>query len=47
VYLKGWLEALKGDAHLIVTAASTAQRAADSILGRDRHEATRETATSG
>ncbi len=31
-YLKGWLEALKGDARMIVTAAS-AQRAADFILG--------------
>jgi antirestriction protein ArdC len=37
-YLKGWLEALKGDAHLIVTAASAAQRAADFILGRNAQE---------
>ena len=34
-YLKGWLEALKGDARLIVTAASAAQCAADFILGRN------------
>ncbi|MCA1602531.1 MAG: hypothetical protein LC776_13100 [Acidobacteria bacterium] len=27
-YLKGWVEALKGDARLIVTAASAAQREA-------------------
>ena len=37
-YLKGWLEALKGDARLIVTAASAAQRAADFILGRNTYE---------
>src|ERR1051326_822081 len=37
-YLKGWLGALKGDARLIVTAASAAQRAADFILGRNTHE---------
>ena len=34
-YLKGWLEVLKGDARLIVTATSAAQRAADFILGRN------------
>ncbi|MDQ3254611.1 MAG: zincin-like metallopeptidase domain-containing protein [Acidobacteriota bacterium] len=34
-YLKGWLEALRGDARLMVTAASAAQRAADFILGRN------------
>jgi antirestriction protein ArdC len=37
-YLKGWLGALKGDARLIVTAASAAQRAADFILGRKAQE---------
>jgi antirestriction protein ArdC len=37
-YLKGGLGALKGDARLIVTAASTAQRAADFILGRNVQE---------
>ena len=37
-YLKGWLGALKGDARLIVTAASAAQRAADFILGRNSQE---------
>ncbi len=35
-YLQGWLDALKGDTRLIVTAASAAQRAADFILGHDR-----------
>ena len=34
-YLRGWLEVLKADARMIVTAASAAQRAADFILGRD------------
>jgi len=37
-YLKGWLGALRGDARLIVTAASAAQRAADFILGRNSQE---------
>jgi antirestriction protein ArdC len=37
-YLKGWLEALKGDARLIVTAVSAAQRAADFILGKNVQE---------
>lgn len=46
-YLKGWLGALKGDARLIVTAASAAQRAADFILGRDCLEAVEETAILG
>jgi len=46
-YLKGWLEALKGDARLSVTAASAAHRATDFILGHDCQEATEETATSG
>ena len=32
-YIQGWLRALKGDNHLAVTAASAAQKAADSILG--------------
>ncbi len=32
-YLKGWLEALKGDTRMIITAASAAQCAADFILG--------------
>jgi antirestriction protein ArdC len=30
-YLKGWIEALKGDKRMVVTAASAAQRAADFI----------------
>lgn len=37
-YLKGWLEALKGGARMIVTAASAAQRAADFILGQSIQE---------
>jgi antirestriction protein ArdC len=37
-YLKGWLEALKGDSRLIVTAASATQRAADFILGLNIQE---------
>jgi antirestriction protein ArdC len=45
-YLKGWLGALRGDARLIVTAASAAQRAVDFILGRDYTEAVDETPTS-
>jgi antirestriction protein ArdC len=32
-YLRGWIARLKGDARLIVGAASAAQRAADFILG--------------
>jgi antirestriction protein ArdC len=34
-YLRTWVERLKSDARLIVTAASAAQRAADYILGHD------------
>lgn len=34
-YLKGWLDVLKGDTRMIVTAASAAQRAADFILGQN------------
>lgn len=33
-YLKGWIDALRGDARLIVSAAAQAQRAADFILNR-------------
>lgn len=33
-YLQNWMQALRGDARLIVTAASAAQRAADFILGK-------------
>jgi antirestriction protein ArdC len=33
-YLKTWIERLKGDSRLIVTAASAAQKAADYILGK-------------
>jgi antirestriction protein ArdC len=36
--LKGWLAALKGDARLIVTAVSAAQRAFDFILGQNVQE---------
>ncbi len=32
-YLKTWIEVLKGDSKLIISAASSAQRAADFILG--------------
>jgi antirestriction protein ArdC len=32
-YLRGWIEALKGDKRLVVTAASAAQKASDHILG--------------
>jgi antirestriction protein ArdC len=45
-YLKGWLEALKGDARLIVAAASAAQRATDFILSYDRQELVDDTAIS-
>lgn len=38
-YLKGWLGALKGNSRLIVTAVSTAQRAADFILNRNAQDA--------
>jgi antirestriction protein ArdC len=34
-YLKGWLEVLKGDTRMIVTAASAAQCAADFILDQN------------
>ena len=37
-YLKGWLEVLRGDTRMIVTAASAAQRAADFILGQNAQE---------
>jgi antirestriction protein ArdC len=33
-YLQGWISALRGDARLVVTAASAAQKAADYILGQ-------------
>lgn len=33
-YLQGWVNALKGDKKLVVTAGGAAQRAADHILGR-------------
>jgi antirestriction protein ArdC len=33
-YLKTWIERLKSDSRLIVTAASAAQKAADYILGK-------------
>ena len=33
-YLAGWIEVLKGDKRLVVTAAAQAQKAADMILGR-------------
>ena len=47
-YLKGRLEALKGDARLIVKAASAAQRAADFILGCNTQEtAVLQTSTRG
>lgn len=34
-YLKTWIERLKSDSRLIVTAASAAQKAADFILGKN------------
>ncbi len=37
-YLKGWLEAMKGDTRMIVMAASAAQRAANFILGQSIQE---------
>jgi len=40
-YLKGWLEALKGNSRMIVTVASAVQRAADFILGRNVQESAR------
>lgn len=46
-HLKGWLGALRGDARLIVAAASAAQRAADFVLARDCPETVEEPATSG
>ena len=33
-YLKGWLDVLKEDSRMIVTAASAAQKAADFISGQ-------------
>jgi antirestriction protein ArdC len=33
-YLKNWLERLKADSKLLVSAASAAQKAADYILGK-------------
>lgn len=38
-YLKGWIDALKGDEKLVVTAAAQAQRASDFILGNAETEA--------
>ena len=37
-YLKGWINALKGDSSLIASAASAAQRAADFIAGQGKAE---------
>jgi antirestriction protein ArdC len=37
-YLQNWLERLKADSRLIVTAASAAQKAADYILGKTQTE---------
>ena len=37
-YLKTWIERLKSDSRLIVTAASAAQKAADYILGKTQIE---------
>ena len=37
-YLKGWLEVLRGDTRMIMTAASAAQGAADFILGQNAQE---------
>ena len=33
-YIQNWIETLKGDSRLVVTAASAAQKAADAILGK-------------
>ena len=32
-YIQHWIEALKGDSRLVITAASAAQKAADEIVG--------------
>ena len=37
-YLRTWIERLKSDSRLIVTAASAAQKAADFILGKTQTE---------
>ena len=37
-YLRTWIERLKSDSRLIVTAASAAQKAADYILGKTQAE---------
>lgn len=42
-YLKSWLKVLKGDSHLIVSAASAAQRAVDFILNRNAQISENET----
>jgi antirestriction protein ArdC len=41
-YLRTWIERLKGDSRLIVTAASAAQKASDFILGESLAEQTEE-----
>jgi antirestriction protein ArdC len=33
-YIQHWIEALKGDSRLVITAASAAQKAADAIVGK-------------
>jgi antirestriction protein ArdC len=38
-YVKNWLRVLRGDKKFVVSAASKAQRAADTILGESREEA--------
>jgi len=39
-YLQGWINALKGDSKLIITAASAAQKAFNSIISNYKKEAT-------
>ncbi len=41
-YLRGWMDALRGDSRLIVTAASAAQKAADFILSKSESNSNEE-----
>jgi antirestriction protein ArdC len=38
-YLKSWIDRLRGDSRLIVSAASAAQKASDFILGKSQNVA--------
>ena len=37
-YLKSWMDVLKSDSRMVVSAASQAQKAADYILGKEAHQ---------